>query len=161
MKENKPEKPKFQPKLIKNIPLNTVNNRIIRNKLISKKNFNSLSSNNEIFLKSSKNFLKNKPSQEQKYVTGSSQTKPKPIHLIEFFTPKEIVEKFSKYLNTFEQEEIFLFQEIYYCGKFLKNKQQMIKIESNSNLGSSLVRNNTSTNEDDKNINLKSEFLLF
>jgi hypothetical protein len=106
-------------------------------------------------LKSNSGFQKTKSINDSKKLTNNSLSKPKQEATIDYFTPKEIMEKFSKYLNPFEQEEIFFFQEIYYCGKFLKNKQQMIKIESNSNLGSSLMRNNTSTNEEDKNINIK------
>ncbi len=106
-------------------------------------------------MKSNSGFQKTKSINDSKKLTNNSLSKPKQEATIDYFTPKEIMEKFSKYLNPFEQEEIFFFQEIYYCGKFLKNKQQMIKIESNSNLGSSLMRNNTSTNEEDKNINIK------
>lgn len=154
--ETKEEKSKLQTKQIKRIPVNTtINSQKNPKTAKTKKNSNSLSSNNEIFLRSNLNFQKSNPNQERKNVSNNSLTKNKNINSIEYFTPKEIMDKFSKYLNSFEQEEIFLFREIYYCGKFLKNKQQMMKIESNSNLGSSLVRNNTSTNEEDKNINIK------
>jgi len=155
MKDEKREKAKLLPKQIKEIPKDTPQSTN-KNNMLKKKCLNSISSNNEIFLKSNSGFQKSKHMNEFKSIASNSQGKPKPEGcLIEYFTPKELMEKFGKFLNTFEQEEIFLFQEIYYCGKFLKNKQQMMKIESNSNLGSSLARNNTSTNEEDKNINIK------
>lgn len=156
MKEEKREKVKPSSKPLRDIPLSKESSSLTKSNVLKKKNSNSLSSNNDIFLKSNLGFQKSKTNGDIKNLTSNSlnRTKQSP-QIIDYFTPKEIIEKFSKYLNPFEQEEIFLFQEIYYCGKFLKNKQQMIKIESNSNLGSSLVRNNTSTNEDDKNINLK------
>ena len=138
----------------KEIPISN-GNTLITNSNVKKKNSYSISSSNDIFLKSNTNFQKNKSNQESKSTINSNPQKIKNIQTIEFFTPKEITDKFVKYLNVFEQEEIFLFQEIYYCGKFLKNKQQMMKIESNSHLGSSLVRNNTSTHEDEKGINFK------
>jgi hypothetical protein len=155
MKEEKRDKAKLVPKQIKEIPKEISLSVTNKNTVIKKKASNSLSSNNEIFLKSNSGFQKTKSINDSKKLTNNSLSKPKQESTIDYFTPKEIMEKFSKYLNPYEQEEIFFFQEIYYCGKFLKNKQQMIKIESNSNLGSSLMRNNTSTNEEDKNINIK------
>lgn len=105
----------------------------------------------------SSNFHKSKTIEDSKKETCNSHTNPEGMNQIDYFTPKDIVTKFSKYLNKNELDEILQFQEIYYCGKYLKNKQQMMKIEWNSNLmSSSLLRSNTFTNEDDKIINLKS-----
>ena len=116
------------------------------------KNFFSKGLNNETFLSNNVNFLKIKANTINKHVLKESVIKPKSI---DYFNPKEIIEKFSNYLNSFEQEEILHYKEIYYCGKYLKNKKQMININSNSNIGSSIFRNNTSTNEEEKTIYMK------